>query len=90
MDKATERHCRSCHGCQLVARPDNPEPLRPTSLPDGRWQDLAVDLMGPLPSGHSLLVVVDYYSRYYEVEIMTSTTVEKIIECLQEIDMDYH
>ena len=37
MDKAAERHCRACHGCQLVARPDPPEPIRSTSLPDGPW-----------------------------------------------------
>ena len=36
--------------------------------------------MGPLPSGQSLLVTVDYYSRFYEVEIMQSTTTEKIID----------
>ena len=82
MDRAADRHCRTCHGCQLVARPDPPEPIRSTTLPDGPWQDLAVDLMGPLPSGHSLLVIVDYYSRFYEVEVMQSTTAEKVIDRL--------
>ena len=82
MDKAAERHCRACHGCQLVARPDPPEPIRSTSFPDGPWQDLAVDLMGPLPSGHSVLVIVDYYSQFYEVEVMQSTTTEKVIDRL--------
>ena len=84
IDRAAEKHCRSCHGCQLVARPDPPEPLRPTTLPDGPWQDIAVDLMGPLPSGHSLLVVVDYYSRFYEVSVMQSTATEKVLDCLEE------
>ena len=37
MDKAAERHCRACHGCQLVERPDPAEPIRSTSLPDGPW-----------------------------------------------------
>ena len=60
----------------------SPEPIRSTSLHDGPWQDLAVDLMGPLPSGHSLLVIVDYYSRFYEVEVMQSTTTDKIIDRL--------
>ena len=82
MDRAADRHCRTCHGCQLVARPDPPEPIRSTTLPDGPWQDLAVDLMGPLPSGHSLLVIFDYYSRFYEVEVMQSTTTEKVIDRL--------
>ena len=82
MDKAAERHCRKCHGCQLVEQPDPAKPIRSTSLPDGPWQDLAVDLMGPLPSGLSLLVIVDYYGRVYEAEVMQSTTTEKIIDRL--------
>ena len=62
MDKAAKRHCRGCHECQLVARPDQPEPLRSTDLPDEPWKDVAIDLLGQLPSGHSLLVAVDYYT----------------------------
>ena len=85
MDKAAEKFCKSCYGCQLVTRPDPPEPLRSTTLPEGPWQDLAIDLLGPLPSGHSILVVVDYYSRYYEYAIMTSTTTVKVIDNLEEI-----
>ena len=33
----------------------------------------------------SLLVVVNYYSRYYEVVIMHSTTMEKIVDALSTI-----
>ncbi len=65
MDKDAERHVRSYHGCQLVMRPDKPEPQRITVLPETPWQDLATDLLGPLPTGESILVVVDNYSRYY-------------------------
>ena len=39
-------------------------------LPEKPWEDLAIDLMGPLPrTGEYLLVVVDYFSRYFEVVI---------------------
>ena len=85
MDKAAERYCRTCHGCQTVAKPDPPEPLNPTTMPDGPWQDLATDLLGPLPSGHSILVTVDYYSRYYEYDILKSTVTERVIDSLEEI-----
>ena len=33
------------------------------------------------------LVVVDYFSKYYEIEILFSTTSEKIIESLERIFM---
>ena len=39
-----------------------PEPMKRVKPPTGPWQALAIDLMSPLPTGESLLVVVDYYS----------------------------
>ena len=39
--------------------------------------------MGPLPDGESILVRVAYYSRYYEVDILKSTTTEKVISSLE-------
>ena len=85
MDKAAEKHCKSCHGCQLVAQPNPPEPIRSTALPDAPWQHLAADLMGPIPSGHSILVVVDYYNRFYEYEILRSTTTDKVADAMEEM-----
>ena len=85
MDADAERMCKSCHGCQVVGQYSPPEPMQRTEPPTGPWQDLAVDLMGPMPSGENLLVVVDYYSRYYEVVVMRSTTSPKIIAALTEI-----
>ena len=41
--------------------------------------------MGPLPDGESILVLVDYYSRYYKVDILKSTTTEKVISSLEVI-----
>ena len=85
IDKAAEKFCKSCYRCQLVERPNPPEQLTSTTLTEGPWQDLAVDLLGPLPSGHSILVVVDYYRRYYEYTLMTSTTTLKVFDGLEEI-----
>ena len=85
MEKDAEKHCKTCYGCQLVSRPNPPEPIRATALPTGPWRDLAVDLLGPLPTGEFILVVVDYYSRYYEVDILRSTVTSKIISSLEEM-----
>ena len=47
MDKDIERHIRTCHPCQIVGKPDPPEPVQPTKLPDEPWTDLAIDVCGP-------------------------------------------
>ncbi|XP_014672251.1 PREDICTED: uncharacterized protein K02A2.6-like [Priapulus caudatus] len=85
IDKEAERQCRACHSCQLVGMPNAREPMSRTTMPKGPWKDVAVDFLGPLPNGVSLLVVVDYYSRYFEVAFMRSTTSEKTIEALAEM-----
>ena len=36
-----------------------------------------------LPSGDHLFVVVDYYSRYMEVQVLKVTTTDKIIKSLE-------
>ena len=85
MDKEAERYCQACHGCQLVSRPDPPEPIRSTPLPEGPWRELAVDLLGPLPTGESLLVIVDYFSRYYEVVVLRDTKADIVVDKLDDI-----
>ena len=52
MDRDVEKFCRACHGCQVVSRNFTaPEPMKVKTLPDGPWQELAIDLLGPLPTG---------------------------------------
>ena len=67
IDSDAEQVYKSCHGCQVVGEFQVAEPMKRVKPPTGPWQDIAIDLMGPLPTGESLLVVVDYYSRLYEV-----------------------
>ncbi|CAG2225151.1 unnamed protein product [Mytilus edulis] len=78
IDKSIEKFCRSCYGCQLVSQPSKPEPLKRTELPSAPWQHLAADLLGPLPSNHYMFVLVDYYSRYFEVAVTKNISSENI------------
>ena len=84
IDRDAEATCRRCVSCQVVAGPPHtPPPVMSTALPSGPWQYLAIDLLGPLPSGNSLLVTVDYHSRFFEVDILRSTSSTIVIEKLQ-------
>ena len=89
MDHDVEKVCKSCHGCQVVGEFCAPEPMQRVEPPSGPWQDVAIDVLGPFPSGENLLVVVDYYSRFFEVVIMRSTTSQKMIEVLTPIFTQY-
>ena len=56
-----------------------------SNLPDRPWQQVCIDFTGPFPSGHYLLVVYDEYSRFPEVEILTSTSANATIPKLDKI-----
>ena len=43
------------------------------------WEQLATDLHGPLPSGETLLVTVDYYSRYVEVDVLKKSASSSVV-----------
>ena len=45
-----------------------------TETPNSPWEKVSIDFCGPLPSGDYLLVVIDDYSRFPEVEILKSTS----------------
>ncbi|CAH2105722.1 unnamed protein product [Euphydryas editha] len=85
IDKDVETLVKSCKGCTLVGLPIPPAPMKRRELPEAPWVDIAMDLLGPLPSGDYLLVVVDYYSRYKEVKITKNITSAVIIRLLKEI-----
>lgn len=86
MDAVAEKVCKQCHECQVVeGTQPAPTPMLRTRLPTQAWQDCSADLLGPLPSGESILVIVDYYSRYFETVILRSVTTAKIIGGLKPI-----
>ena len=85
MDADAKKLCRSCHGCQAVSEYAPPEPMARAFPPSGPCKDCAADILGPLPSGESLLVVVDYFSRYFEAVSLRSTYSTRIIEGLKPI-----
>ena len=85
IDKEVERACETCHGCQLVSQPTKPETMTHTEFPTAPWQHLTADLLGPLPSGDYVFVVVDYCSRLFDIEFTKSTTSEKLVSMLSTI-----
>ena len=82
IDKEAEVLCRQCFSCQLVSNSDPPTPITPTKFPQGPWKFCSIDLLGPLPDGRSVVVIIDYYSRLFEASFL-STKTEKVISFLE-------
>ena len=90
LDRDAERFCKMCFVCQLVSNPCKTEPMKRTEMPKGPWHDRVIDILGPIaPSGGYVFVAIDYYSRYFEIEIMKTITSQKIIASLTSMFATY-
>lgn len=85
LGKLVKAEIDSCLACQSLAQPNLPEPLLSTPMPTRPWEHVKIDFCGPFPSGHYILVIIDCYSRFPEVEILKSTAAKKVIPKLDTI-----
>ncbi len=85
IDELAQKMLDSCIACQAAGRPAPPEPLHLQEMPTKPWEKLHADSYRPLPSGDYLLVVIDRYSRFPEVEIIKSTRASVVIPKLEKI-----
>ena len=53
--------------------------------PKGPWLQASADFCGPFPTGETVLVVLDAYSKYPEVEIIPSTAAKDALPALERI-----
>ena len=79
MDRQIELLIQNCLPCQAATPKNCQEPIKMTELPSGPCKHIAVDFKGPFPSGDYLLVVIDEYSRFIEIEIRKSTSMKSAI-----------
>lgn len=66
-----------CHTCMDVRNINPKEPLNQTPIPEGPWQVLGSDLF--TLNNEDYLIVVDYYSKYFEVVKLENTRSKTVI-----------
>ena len=74
INQMMEAKVAGCIPCQAATSVKRRDPVIPSQIPNAPWMSCAADFYGPLRSGHYILVVVDDFSRYPEVETVTSTS----------------
>lgn len=82
IDRDIEGACQSCTGCQLMKQDPKLTPVHPWEYPEGPWRRVHLDFAGPF-EGKTFLIMVDAYTKWPEVSVMTSTTTEVTIDELR-------
>ena len=86
MNDMVERAVWSCIPCQAATTTSSSnEPLKMTKLPEGPWQEVSMDFLGPVPTGDYLCVIIDDYSRFPFVEPVSSTSEKAVIPILDKV-----
>jgi hypothetical protein len=87
MNLAVENAIGSCITCLAFTKSSNNiVPMERTTLPDGVWHTVSVDFHGPLSGGRQyLLVVMDKFSSFPIVEVVSSTSADCTLVKLDKI-----
>lgn len=84
LDHEIEAYVKKCTACQ-ENRIDEPEvPLYSWNIPDKPWDRVHVDFAGPF-YGKQWFLLVDAYSKWVEIEPMTTTTASRVIDYLRKL-----
>lgn len=81
MLKQIEETVSSCGVCQKHRNAQQRETLQPHEIPDKPWIKVATDLFHF--NGKDFLLVSDYYSKYFEINQLKTTTSETVIQHLK-------
>ena len=84
IDKNIEDRIKSCDVCQKGRHNPPPAPLHPWEFPHAPWERLHADFAGPF-LGKNFVIVVDTYSKWLEVKLISPVNSTATIEHLRSI-----
>ena len=78
IDAQIERKIRSCKQCQAMNEMRSYEPLRPSEMPKGPWQEVSVDFFGSMLDEQYWFVKHCDYSKWVSVVGLRSVSFEAL------------
>ena len=80
--------CTTCQACDKTASVC-PAPLQPVKLPEGPFQHVAIDIVGPFERGaydsRFSITLVDYFSKWPEVAFTPTATTPTVLAFLTSV-----
>ncbi len=81
MNSDLKEYIQQCEICNSQPKAQQDEPLMSHETPDRPWEKVGVDLMDV--KGTAYLVTVDYFSNFWEVDRLNTTTAAVVIKKLK-------
>ncbi|KAJ8022562.1 hypothetical protein HOLleu_37501 [Holothuria leucospilota] len=91
MDAQVEELVKTCAVCSFNDKTAKRAfaPLQPIQFPDGPWEKIAIDIVGPFERAVNecrfAITAVDYYSKWPEVMFTPSVETNKVLDFLKQI-----
>ncbi|XP_058449085.1 uncharacterized protein K02A2.6-like [Malaya genurostris] len=82
-----EKWVKSCQTCETNGRPEKPTPMKGILAPQAVWETIGLDFNGPYArfGGVSILLIVEYRSRFLIARLVKSTNFHQTISVLEEV-----
>ena len=84
IDHDIEEKVKACEACQLTRHNPPAAPLHPWEYPTAPWERLHADFAGPF-MGRTFLLVIDAYSKWLEVRVISPVNSTTTVEHLRSI-----
>ncbi|XP_025113246.1 uncharacterized protein K02A2.6-like [Pomacea canaliculata] len=81
MNAEIKQYVSTCKTCQSVQRSQKKETLLSHEVPSRQWEKVGIDLFEF--DGKDYLVTVDYFSNFFEIDLLENTRSQTIIKKLQ-------
>ena len=81
------RECTECCRSDKVLRLKKP-PIQERHLPNLPWEEVALDLVGPIQGEHAtpyIFVLMDFYSKWPEVKCVSDISTKGVIKFLDDL-----
>ena len=89
LNDIVKHQLQDCQTCQAFTNSSIKAPLSSTSIPQRPWQDVSLDLFGPLPDSSHFLVARCNLSRFPEAKKVKSTSANHVLPALENIYNNY-
>ena len=89
MDSMIENFVSSCQECQMFTNKQTKHTITPLKSPEKPWENVSIDLFGPMPDRKHVVVVLDQASRFPAAKIVPSTAAKPVLKAIDDIYTDY-